>query len=337
MPFRVSVASFRLGRTKIVASVVAAVASIAMPGAAFAQQPPAGPVRIVVPFPAGGAADFTARLIAQKLADEWKNNSIVVENHAGANGNVGAAIVSRAAPDGSTLLLSSPGVFTTNRYLYKSMPFDPDGGLVPVSLAIISPNVLVRNPDFDAPTLQAVIDRARVNAGKVQYASQGVGSTAHLTGALMAQIADVDLVHVPFRGDAPALNAVVAGHVPIMWNTLGSVLPQVRAGKLDALAVGTTERLTGLPDVPTARQAGLPGFESVTWFAMAAPGGTPDAVVNAVSQAVARALRADDVRARLAETELRAVGSSPAEMRDFVAAEARKWKAVIEKAGIKPE
>lgn len=306
-------------------------------GAALAQQMPAGPVRIVVPFPAGGAADFTARLIAQKLGEEWKNNSVVVENQAGANGNVGAAFVSRAVPDGSTLLLSSPGVFTTNRFLYRSMPFDPDHGIVPVSLAIISPNVLVRNADFAAETVQVLIDKARANPGQLQYASQGVGSTAHLTGAFMAQTAGVEMVHIPYRGDAPALNAVVAGHVPIMWNTLGSILPQVRGGTLKALAVGAAERLPALPDVPTAKQAGLADFELVTWFALAAPAGTSDAIASAISQAVGRALRADGVRARLADLGLQSVGSSPGEMHAYVAAETKKWKVVIEKSDIKPE
>lgn len=305
-------------------------------GTALAQQIPAQPVRIVVPFPAGGAADFTARLIAQKLGEEWRQ-TVVVENHAGANGNVGAEYVSRAAPDGSTLLVSSPGVFTTNRFLYKAMPYDPDKNLTPVSLAIVSPNVLVRNPEFPASDLPALIARARANPGRVQYASQGKGSTAHLTGALMAQTAGIDLGHVPYRGDAPAMNDVVAGHVPIMWNTLGSVLSHVRGGKLKALAVGTRERLAALPDVPTATEAGLPGFESVTWFAMAAPAGTPDPMVVAISQSVARALRTPDVQSRLGELGLRGVGSSPAEMRDYVAAETAKWKAVIEKAGIQPE
>jgi tripartite-type tricarboxylate transporter receptor subunit TctC len=326
-----------LVRAWCLAAVAVLIALVNGTGPAVAQQLPAGPVRIIVPFPAGGAADFTARLIAQKLGEAWKSNSVVVENQPGANGNVGAAFVSRAVPDGSTLLLSSPGVFTTNRFLYKSMPFDPDSGIIPVSLVIISPNVLVRNADFPADTLQALIDKARANPGQLQYASQGVGSTAHLTGAFMAQTAGVEMVHIPFRGDAPALNAVVAGHVPIMWNTLGSVLPQVRGSKLKALAVGTSERLPALPDVPTAKQAGLAGFESVTWFALAAPGGTPDVITSNISQAVARALRADDVRARLMEVGLQGVGSSPGEMRDYVTAETRKWKGVIVKSDIKPE
>jgi tripartite-type tricarboxylate transporter receptor subunit TctC len=195
----------------------------------------------------------------------------------------------------------------------------------------------VRNADFPAPDLQALIARARANPGKVQYASQGRGSTAHLTGAFMAQTAGVELGHVPYRGDAPALNDVIGGHVPIMWNTLGSVLPHIRGGKLKPLAVGTSERLPGLPDVPTAKEAGLPGFESITWFAMAAPAGTPEPIVTAMSQAVARVIQAPEVQARLAEIGLRGVGSSPADMRAHVAAETAKWKVVIEKAGITPE
>jgi tripartite-type tricarboxylate transporter receptor subunit TctC len=301
-----------------------------------AQGHPTAPVRIIVPFPAGGAADFTARIVAQKLSEAWRQ-TVVVENQAGANGNVGAAFVSRATPDGTTLLISSPGVFTTNRFLYKAIPYDPDKDLVPVSLVIMAPNVLVKNADFPAANLEALIARARSNPGQLQYASQGTGSTAHLSGALMAQTAGIAMVHVPYRGDAPALNDVIAGHVPIMWNTLGSVLPHVRAGKLKALAVGTSDRLPVLPDVPTAREAGLSGFESVTWFAMAAPAGTPDAMVRVISQSVAQALKEDGVQSRLAEIGVQGIGSSPAEMRDYVAAELKKWRIVIEKAGIKPE
>lgn len=314
----------------------AILAPLCLSGPAAAQQVPTKPVRIIVPFPAGGAADFTARLLAQKLGEDWRQ-TVVVENHAGANGNVGAEYVSRAAPDGSTLLISSPGVFTTNRFLYKAMSYDPDKDLALVSLAIVSPNVLVTNPEFPAKDLPALIARARANPRQIQYASQGKGSTAHLTGALMAQTAGIDLVHVPYRGDAPALNDVIAGHVPIMWNNLGSVLSHVRGGRLNAIAVGTPERLPGLPDVPTANEAGLPGFASVTWFAMAAPAGTPDALIAGISQAVRRALRSPDIAARLAEIGLRGVGSSPGETRDYVAAETAKWKAVIERADIQPE
>jgi tripartite-type tricarboxylate transporter receptor subunit TctC len=304
--------------------------------AAVAQHFPSKSVRIVVPFPAGGAVDFTARMIAQKTGEEWRQ-TVVVENQAGANGNVGADAVAKAAPDGHTLLVSSAGVFTTNRFLYKNIPYDPDRDLAPVSLAIVAPNVLVANPGFPVSDLASLIARAKTNPGQIHYASQGNGSTGHLTGALLAQSAGIDIGHVPYRGDAPALNDVIAGHVPIMWATMTSVLPHIRGGRLKALVVGSRERAPELPDVPTAIQAGLPDFQSVGWFAVAVTGGTSREIVDKIADAVGRAMRAPDVVARLNEIGAKGVGNSPAEFAAFKDAETVRWKKVIEAANIRPE
>jgi tripartite-type tricarboxylate transporter receptor subunit TctC len=304
--------------------------------AAVAQQFPSKSVRIVVPFPAGGAVDFTARMIAQKTGEEWRQ-TVVVENHAGANGNVGADTVAKAPPDGHTLLVSSAGVFTTNRFLYKNIPYDPDRDLAPVSLAIVAPNVLVANPGFPVTDLHSLIARAKANPGQIHYASQGNGSTGHLTGALLAQSAGINIGHVPYRGDAPALNDVIAGHVPIMWATMTSVLPHIRGGRLKALVVGSRERAAELPEVPTAIEAGLVDFQSVGWFAVAVTGGTSSDVIEKISASVGRAMRAPDVVARLNEMGAQGVGNTPAEFAAFKNAETLRWKKVIDAANIRPE
>lgn len=301
-----------------------------------AQQFPGKTVRIIVPFPAGGAVDFTARMIAQKMSEEWRQ-TIVVENHAGANGNVGADAVAKAAPDGYTLLVNSAGVFTTNRFLYKNTPYDPDKDLAPVSLAIVAPNVLVANPAFPVSDLKTLIARAKANPGQIHYASQGNGSTGHLTGALLAQSAGIDIGHVPYRGDAPALNDVIGGHVPIMWATITSVLPHIRGGRLKPIVVGSRERAPELPEVPTAIEAGLPDFQSIGWFAVAVTGGTPNDIVNKIAEAVGRTMRAPDVVARLTEMGAKGVGNTPAEFAAFRSAETARWKKVIDAANIRPE
>ena len=309
-----------------------AFAALCLTRPAAAQFAPDRPVRIVVPVPPGGAVDVAARIVGQKLSELWKQ-PVTIDNITGASGNVGADVVARAPADGYTLLISAPTVFSINKFLYKNMAFDPDTAFKPVSIAVVTPNILVINPAYPAKTLKELIDLARQKPGDVQYASQGIGSTSHLTGALMGQTAGVDFGHVPYRGDAPALNDVVAGHVPFMWNSIGSVLSFIRAGTLRALAVGTSERLPELPDTPTAKEAGL-DIESVTYIAFAAPAGTPDAIVGSISKTIADALHDPNVRARFADMGARAVGDTPAEMRAYVAAETAKWRQVIARAGI---
>jgi tripartite-type tricarboxylate transporter receptor subunit TctC len=316
----------------LIAAAVFSFATVHSAGA-FA---PDKPVRLIVPFPAGGAVDFTARLIAQRLAEEWRQNAIV-ENQAGANGNVGAEYVARSKPDGTVLLVSSPGVFTTNRFIYRSMPYDPDKDLAPVSLVMVSPNVLVVGPQMKVSDLRSLLARARAEPEKLTYASQGVGSTAHLSGALMSQLAKIDIAHIPYRGDAPALNDLIGGHVSMMWNSVGSVSTHVRGGKLKAVAVGSTKRSPALPDIPTAIEAGLLGFESVTWFAMGAPGTTPKQTLSEISASVHRATSDPAIQAQLATIGAQGLGSAPDELRDFIASETSKWKAVIERARIAPQ
>jgi tripartite-type tricarboxylate transporter receptor subunit TctC len=202
-------------------------------------------------------------------------------------------------------------VFTTNRFIYRAMSYNPDHDLAPFCLVIVSPNVLVVSPDTGITDLPSLLVRARAQPGELTYASQGIGSTAHLTGALMAQVANLDIRHVPYRGDAAALNDLIGGHVAMMWNSIGSVGANVRGGKLRALALGSAARSPTLPAVPTAEELGLAGFESVSWFAMAAPHGTPEETRADIAASVHRATSDPDITARLAEIGAQGVGSTP--------------------------
>jgi tripartite-type tricarboxylate transporter receptor subunit TctC len=327
----VGLAMFRL---RLSACILAILLAPWLP--AWGQIGPSLPVRIIVPFPPGGAVDLCARIVALKLSEEW-NRSVVVQNEPGANGNIGAGYVARSDPDGTTLLLSAPGVFVTNRFLYSGTHYDLNNGLSPVSLVASAPNVLVVSNDLSVTTLSDLIALAKQKPGALSYASQGVGSTGHLTGALMASSAAIDIFHVPFRGEAPAISEVMAGRVSMMWNSMSSLLQYIQAGQLRALAVASRTRSQQLPDVPTANEAGLAGFESSTWFAVAAPAGTPASILANISQSIARAVRAPDVSSKISAMNSIPIGSSPDEMREYVASEAIKWKHVIEASHLKPE
>jgi tripartite-type tricarboxylate transporter receptor subunit TctC len=297
-----------------------------------AQEFPTRPVRIVVPFPPGGGVDTLARLIGNVLSAEW-SQPVVVENRAGAGGNVGADYVAKSPPDGYTVLISASGIFSTNKLLYRDMPFDPEKDLKPVSLLAVTPNVLVTNPNGPASTFKDLIAYARANPGRVTYASQGAGTSGNLSGAYLAQAAKIDIVHVPYRGGALAWNDVLGGHVTMMWDGVTSVL----SGTLRPLAIASRERSPALPGVPTVIESGLPGFESNTWYGAAVASGTPDALAARLSAALARAVRRSDIAKGLTEKGTLPIGSSPEELAAYIKEDIARWKPVIEAANIKIE
>jgi len=301
-------------------------------GPVLAQDFPTKPVRIVVPFPAGGGIDVLARRLGQVLGKEW-SQPVVVENRAGAGGNVGAEYVAQSLPDGYTFLISASGVFSSNKLL--GMPFDPDKQLKPVSLLAIMPNVLAASPDVPVSNLKDLIAYARANPGRVTFASQGNGSTGHLTGAYLAQAAKIDIVHVPYRGGPPAWTDVLGGRVTMMWDGLATIQGRVREGRLRALAIGARERSPALPDIPTAIESGLPDFESNTWYGAAVPSGTPDAVVRILSSALSRAIRAPAVSRQLTDEGARVIGSSPEDLAAHIKVDTARWKRVIDAANIR--
>ncbi len=315
------------------ALVLAASAAQAQP-----QDPSAYPdrtVRIIVPFPAGGTADALPRIVAEKLRPQW-TQGIVIENRAGAGGNIGAGLVASAAPDGYTLLSSPPGPIAINQYLYKRLSYDP-ATLGPVVILAEVPNVLAVRKDFPATNVQDLIAHAKANPGKVNYASQGHGTTSHLTAEMFQSMADLKMTHVAYRGSAPALVDLAGGVVDLMFDNLASSLTLHNAGRLRILAVGGTQRVPQLPDIPTLQELGLKDFQSVTWFAMVAPAGTPAPIVARINGAVNAALHDSDTRNQFLSLGAKPIGGSSADMARFVAAERQRWSAVIKAANITVE
>jgi len=302
----------------------------------MAQEFPAKAVRFIVPYPAGGGVDGVARLVADKLSKEW-GQPVIVENRAGANGNIGAEFVAKSAPDGYVALFSPSPVYTTAKWLYPNLSFDPQKDLKAVTLVAVTPNVLMVTKKLSISTLQELVALAKARPGSLTYASQGVGSTAHLSGAYLAQVAHIDIRHVPYRGAAPAMNDVVAGHVTMSWDGLSSALGLISGGSVRALAVASRQRSRALPDIPTAIESGLPDFESASWYGVTVPAGTPDPVVNKLSESIVRVLRSPEVHDHLTRGGADVIASSPQELAAYVVADTARWKKVIDLAKIKVE
>ena len=296
---------------------------------AFAQ--PAKPVRIIVPFPPGGTADALSRLAAERMAP-LLGQQIVVENRAGAGGNLGAEQVWRAEPDGSTLLSSPPHLLTVNPLLYK-LSFDP-AKFVPVGIIATYPNVLVASPRVPAATLDELISLARANPGKLTIASQGNGTISHLSAELLKRMAQIDLLHVPYKGTAPALTDLLGGQVDVLFDNLITMMPHVKSGKLKLLGAGGAGRIAAFPDVPAIAER-LPGFRSETWMGLVAPPGTPAAVAGRLSAALARVMEDGEVRRRLVELQADPAGSSPEQMAQTIRQETERWTPVIRDARIR--
>jgi tripartite-type tricarboxylate transporter receptor subunit TctC len=313
-----------------------ATAMLALPFAVPGQDSTAWPtksIRIVVPFPAGGTADILPRVLGEKLSTRL-GQTVLVENRAGAGGNIGAELVFKAEPDGYTFLSAPPPPLVINPSLYAKLAHDPTM-MVPVSVIAAVPNVLLVHPKIAVNTMQEFIAYARANPDKLNYASQGSGTTSHLTAELFKSMAGVRITHVPYKGTAPALTDLLAGQVEMMFDNLGVSLQHVKSGKLRALAIGSERRITALPNVPTVAEAGLPGFVAVTWFGVVAPPKTPPEIAAKLSAAIAEALRHPDVIKRLADLSAEPVGSTPAEMAAFMKDEVERWRRVIRSAGVK--
>jgi tripartite-type tricarboxylate transporter receptor subunit TctC len=313
------------------ATAAAAVLSLA---AAAQDNYPSKPVRIIVPFSPGGVADLLPRIVGQKLSEKW-GQPVVVENKVGAAGNIGMAEGARAAPDGYTLTLAPAGNLTVNPILFKNLPFDTYKDLTPVTNLAESPNVLVVNPSVPAKTFQELVAYAKANPGKLNFASPGPGSGAHLAGELLNLDAGIRMVHVPYKGLAPAVNDLLGGQVQAMFAGISTVLQYIQSGKLRALAIASPKRSAQLPEVPTVAQSGYPGFDVTSWYGIVAPAGTPPAIIRKVQQGMAQALHDPDVQARLAGLGLEPVGNTPGEFDAMIKAETRKWADIVRRANIK--
>ena len=304
--------------------------------AAFAQDAyPNRPVRIIVPFPAGGVADALPRIVGEKLTAKW-GQPVVIENKVGAAGNIGMGEGARAAPDGYTLVLAPTGNLTVNPTLFPNLPFDTRHDFTPITLLAESPNVLVVNPSVPAKNFHDFVEYAKANPGKLNFSSPGEGSGAHLAGELLNQEAGIQTVHIPYKGLAPAVNDLVGGQVQYMFAGISTVIQQIKAGKLVALAIASPKRNAQLPDVPTVAESGLPGFDVTSWYGIVVRTGTPQAIIDKVNHDMVEALRLPDVKAKLADLGLEPVGDTPAQFAAVIDAETKKWVAIVEKAHIKP-
>jgi tripartite-type tricarboxylate transporter receptor subunit TctC len=309
-----------------------ALTSLLWNGSGSAQSFPDRPVHIVVPFPAGGSNDVVARFLAQKLS-EICGQSVIIDNRAGAGGNVGAEFVARSAPDGYTLLLTPPGPLTVNQALYPHLAFDPIADFAPVALVASVQIVLTVNPAVKANTVAELVALARAAPGTLNFGSSGYGSTNHLAGELFKNLAGINIVHVPYRGAAPAMNDLIGGHIPILFDNMPGVRPQALAGSLRALAVAGHARSPLFPELPTMEEAGVPGFEASSWFGLVAPVRTPSAVVQILTDDVIKALGDPDFARKLSDVGAETGSLSGNAFGAFLRAETEKWSKVVKDSG----
>ena len=333
MALSLSSATF-LTLARYVASLIVIVVAVAPVAAENLASYPSATIRIVVPYPAGGTADALPRIISERLQARW-NQSVIIVNRSGAGGNIGAETVALAEPNGYTLLASPPGPLVINEALYKELPFRPSE-LEPVIVMGSVPNVMDVRPGFPAKSARAVLDYILANPGKVTFASQGVGTTSHLAGILFQKLSNTSMLHVPYSGSAPALQDLMGDRVDLLFDNLASSLPLYKAQKLQIVAVGSLQRLAALEDLPTVAEAGVPGFESGTWYAIVAPPKTPPELLDRLNKAVNEILAEPSLKAKFAELGVQPVGGTRAETDGLITRERQRWGELIRAAGIQP-
>jgi tripartite-type tricarboxylate transporter receptor subunit TctC len=314
---------------------IAALATLGQAVGALAAEDdyPNRPVKIIVPFAPGGSTDVVARILADKLGAELKQ-SFVVDNRAGAGGNIGADLVAKSTADGYTLLMGTTGVLAINAHLYKALPFDAEKDFAPVSYTSLITNILVVNPEVPARTVAELIRLAKAKPGALTFASSGAGSSTHLSAELFKSLAGVDILHVPYRGSSQALVDLISGQVTMLFDNAPSAIGFVQQGKLRALAVTSRKRLANLPDIPTLEEAGVTGYESLSWSGIVAPAATPAAVIGKLNAVLDRILKSEDVKQKFAALGVEAVGGPPEAFARHVRAESEKWGKLIKAANI---
>ncbi|MEJ7670844.1 MAG: tripartite tricarboxylate transporter substrate binding protein [Casimicrobiaceae bacterium] len=317
-----------------IATAVALAALSATPFAGAQATYPTKPIRIVVPFPAGGTTDILARAVAQRLS-ETLGQPAVVDNRPGAGGNIGAELVAKAPADGHTLLMGTVGTHAINASLYSKMPYDHVRDFAPIILVAGVPNVLVVHPSVPVGSVKELIAYAKANPGKLNFASSGSGTSIHLAGELFKTMAGVQMAHVPYKGSAPAVTDLLGGQVQLMFDNLPSALPHIKAGKLKALAVTSATRAAALPDVPTIAESGLAGFDATSWFGLLAPAGTPQPIIARLNNEVAKWLASTEAKEKMAGLGANTAGHSTDEFVRHIAAETSKWAKVVTESGAK--
>jgi tripartite-type tricarboxylate transporter receptor subunit TctC len=316
--------------------LLVAIAAVVGGAQASAQDWPSKPIRFVVPFAAGGSTDVLTRLLCEQLTVELKT-PCVVENKGGAGGNVGGAAVAAAPADGYTFLVSAPGVLAYNKILYREMAFDPDKDLDPICLYAFQPNVLVVHPSLPVTSVAELIAYAKANPRKLNYASGGVGSTSHVAGELFKTMAGLEWQHVPYRGTGPSLVDLLAGQVQLTIDNLPAILPHIKTGAVRALAISTDKRVPQLPDLPTIAEAGLPGYDAISWQMVTAPAGTPRPIVDRMAATISKLTADPAFRTRVADAGAEPAGGTVDEARAFVKQETVKWREVVLKSGAKAD
>jgi tripartite-type tricarboxylate transporter receptor subunit TctC len=317
-------------------NTAAALFAAVFAGVAQGQAFPSKPIKIVIPFVAGGSSDIVGRAIGSKF-QELLGQPAVVENKPGANGSIAAEYVAKADPDGYTILVGSIGVFSINAALFKDLRYNPLRDFAPITLAVTTPNALVTRPDLPANSMKELVEFAKKNPGKLSYCSSGTGSSDHLTGEVFKQGAGVSAVHVPYKGGAACQTDIMGKQIDISFQNLGAVTNYIKAGKMKALAVTATVRNAQIPNVPTAIEAGFPDLVVTSWQAAAAPSKTPREVVLKLNDAMVRTLRSPEVRERMTQIGFDVVAGTPEEFGQFMKAEVERWTKVVERGGIKPE
>ena len=329
MPHSHATRRFALGS---IASAVVLGAGLLGGTSALAQAYPTKPVTIIVPFAAGGTTDILARIIGQALTAEL-GQSVVVDNRAGAGGNIGGQAAAKATPDGHTLFMGTVGTHAINASLYKKMPFDPVKDFAPLTRVANVPNLLVANPAQPYKSVKDLIAYAKANPGKVNFGSSGNGSSIHLSGELFKSLAKVDMQHAPYKGSAPAVTDLLGNQIGIMFDNMPSAIQHVRSGKLVPLAVTTAKRSPELPNVPTIAEAGVPGYEATSWFGMFAPAGTPAPVLAKLNAAIVKVLAQPDVKKKINEQGAEVYSETPEQFAAFIQAESVKWGKVVKESG----
>ncbi|HWI99091.1 MAG TPA: tripartite tricarboxylate transporter substrate binding protein [Burkholderiales bacterium] len=309
---------------------------LAFCGAATAQAFPSKPIRVVIPFVAGGSSDIVGRAIGSKF-QEFLGQPAVVENKPGANGAIAAEFVAKSDPDGHTILVGSIGVFSINSALFKDLRYNPLRDFAPITLAVTTPNVLITKPALAANSMKELVDYAKKNPGKLSYCSSGTGSSDHLTAELLNQVAGISAVHVPYKGGAACQTDIMGGQVDISFQNLGAVTNYIRGNRMKALAVTAKARNPQLPNVPTTAEGGYPDLVVTSWQAAAAPAKTPREIVAKLNDAAVKALRSPEVRERMSQIGFDVVASTPDEFGRFMKQEVDRWTEVVKRGGIKPE
>ena len=311
-------------------------AMLIMASAAPAQTYPIRPIRWVVTYPPGGPTDVVARAIGAKLTEAW-GQQIVIDNRAGAGGVIGTDIAAKAVPDGYTLLFGTSAGLTINPALNSKLPYDAVKDFAPVSLLVLNPQILVVHPAVPVNSVKELVALAKARPGQLNYASVGLGSPNHMGMELLKALTGIDIVHVPYKGTGPAITDLLGGQVQVMFNSMPSVIPLVASGKLKGLAVGSVQRSPAVPDIPTVAEAGVPGFENVTWYGMFAPAKSPHDIIVKLNKQVVQILASPEMAQRLASQGAEPRSSTPEELTKFMRVESERWKKVIKTAGIKVE